>query len=364
MKHTSRRTVRPRPKRHVKSYTKSLASLLFTVLFGLFFYFFQHAEVHLPDPHATVTIASTDVSDNIKLTILEAIKNARKSITILIYSIHDPSIISALKSKAEQGIDVQVLYDPVASKDAALHLGPKIKALPVRSSRGLMHLKLISIDSEQAWIGSCNMTTDSLVLHGNLLAGFYSKAMAQVIEEKALQLQKLKPKNVEPKIITSESQSYEIYFSPEQGSIAEKRIQSLISSAQKTIRVAAYTFTNFKLAQSLVDAKSRGVDVQVIFDKESSKNTSQKAYILLKRGNVPTGTRIRQGLMHHKMAIIDDTTLIMGSSNWTKAAFTINDEITCIISPLNVSQATSIKKTWEAMFDNSTLRNSLTGYSL
>ncbi len=329
---------------------------LFIVLFALFSFLFRQNSYALPDPHASAVLYSSDTRQNLREVILQAIYSAKKSITILIYAIQDPSIISALKMKAAEGVNVSVLFDPVASIDAPWHLGKEIHAIPVRSGHGLMHLKLISIDGEQAWIGSCNLTRDSLSLHGNLLAGILSPPLAEIIEQRAKEMQGVVPKNRAPFQIDAKDQHFELFFSPQQGKQALNKIDSLLKSARKTIKVASYTFTHPDLAQDLIDAKIRGVSVQVLFDKDSSVNTSKTIFQKLKKANVPIGVRKAQGLMHHKFAWIDDEILIMGSANWTKAAFTKNDEITCVISPLTEEQHETMKKTWDAMVENSTLQ--------
>jgi phosphatidylserine/phosphatidylglycerophosphate/cardiolipin synthase-like enzyme len=43
--------------------------------------------------------------------------------------------------------------------------------------------------------------------------------------------------------------------------------------AQKTVYVQAYSFTTAPIAQALVDAHKRGVDVQVILDKSQPRST-------------------------------------------------------------------------------------------
>ena len=334
---------------------KRLGIVLFFIFLSCFSCLFRNSEITLPDSVATTTLYSSDTHQNLQQIVLQAINRANQSIVVIIYSLQDPVIISALKNKAAQGVHVTVLYDPVASIDAAWHLGEKIKALPVRSSRGLMHLKLISIDKKEAWIGSCNLSTDSLLLHGNLLFGFSSETMAQLIELRALQLQKIEPQQALPYCIQGKKQDYQIFFSPQQGKLALDKIEALIQSAQKTIKVASYTFTNDRICQNLIDAHKRGVQVQVIFDRDSAAHTSLKTIQKLQRAHVTTSVRKIQGLMHHKFAVIDDTTLIMGSANWTKAAFTINDEITCVVHPLTPTQQDIMKKTWDAMVESSTL---------
>jgi len=59
-------------------------------------------------------------------------------------------------------------------------------------------------------------------------------------------------------------------FSPHHGGTA--LIVRTIGEAQKSIRVAAYTFTSRTIAQALADAHQRGVNVQVVLNE--SQRTS------------------------------------------------------------------------------------------
>ena len=137
--------------------------------------------------------------------------------------------------------------------------------------------------------------------------------------------------------------------------MALNKIKKLIDSAQKTIQVASYTFTHMDLCDALIRAHKRGVHVQVLFDKESSNYTSQKVFQKLKKAHIQVYTRTIQGLMHHKFSLIDNEYLITGSANWTKAAFSINDDISMFIYPITNPQKNFMKKNWDEMMCHSTM---------
>ena len=79
----------------------------------------------------------------------------------------------------------------------------------------------------------------------------------------------------------------------------------------------------------------RGVSVEIIFDKESNmENKSSVIGYLAKYNNISvcllSGVKARNGkssgIMHQKMAIIDDEILVLGSANWSRNAFENNFE--------------------------------------
>ena len=108
-----------------------------------------------------------------------------------------------------------------------------------------------------------------------------------------------------------------------------------IGSAKKELLVAVYAFTNDDLANALVQAKKRGVAIQIVLDREfdlanpSSKGKffdAQKIPVRRISGAKPVGADKDGGLMHQKFAIIDRNVVLAGSYNWTYAAENSNDE--------------------------------------
>lgn len=108
-----------------------------------------------------------------------------------------------------------------------------------------------------------------------------------------------------------------------------------IEKAQKEILIAVYAFTSDELGRAVVQAKQRGVSVQVILDREfHAKNEKSKGVFLeqhkvaIRRisGMRPTAADKEPGLMHQKFAVIDRKTVLTGSYNWTHSADSLNDE--------------------------------------
>ena len=99
------------------------------------------------------------------------------------------------------------------------------------------------------------------------------------------------------------------------------------------------------------------MQVRIIYDKKSNqKNNHSTIGYLAKLKNIQTcfleGKRSQNGkyngLMHSKMAIIDDKHLILGSANWSKSAFEANYETLAILKNKEFIQ--KAQKEFEAMF--------------
>ncbi len=71
------------------------------------------------------------------------------------------------------------------------------------------------------------------------------------------------------------------------------------------------------------------------------------------KGNVPLNVNTGQGLLHYKTMVIDDSILVNGSANWTKAAFTQNEDCYFVLSPLSDSQVLFVKEMWKQIMNNS-----------
>ena len=102
-------------------------------------------------------------------------------------------------------------------------------------------------------------------------------------------------------------------------------LSTYLGMAQETIKVWMYTFTNRTLMKALVEARSRGVTVQLITDKESLStiyiHEMAAAGIKCTHHNLTNTAK-----MHHKFAIVDQFLLINGSLNWTAKGVKQNHE--------------------------------------
>lgn len=120
----------------------------------------------------------------------------------------------------------------------------------------------------------------------------------------------------------------DVYFSPRGG--ATEAIVREISKAKHTIQVQAYSFTSTPIAKALLDAHKRGVKVEAVLDK-SQKSAKYTSATFLKNAGIPVYIDDKHAIAHNKIIIIDQSTLITGSFNFTKAAEEKNAENLLII---------------------------------
>jgi phosphatidylserine/phosphatidylglycerophosphate/cardiolipin synthase-like enzyme len=115
----------------------------------------------------------------------------------------------------------------------------------------------------------------------------------------------------------------DVYFSPNGG--ATTAIVKELDAAKKEILVQAYSFTSKPIAKALLDAKKRGLKVEVVLDKSQRREKYTSADFVAHAG-IPIWIDDQHAIAHNKIMIIDRKTLITGSFNFTKAAEEKNAE--------------------------------------
>ncbi|MFQ5728882.1 MAG: phosphatidylserine/phosphatidylglycerophosphate/cardiolipin synthase family protein [Waddliaceae bacterium] len=342
--------------RHLSTTIK--ATFWIAVLSFFLFSFFQIGrtitKARIPQPGAPAELYSTQTRDDLKLTFSQAINEAENSVLLIIYSLKDSKIIQALKKKSEERINVEVICDTEASRGVARKLGSKVKT-SLCKGKGLMHQKILVIDNKKVWIGSANMTPTSLRWHNNLVTGLQSPKLAANIKEKAhIMIEEGRVRPVTTEDFNVGDQKAEMWFLPDNPTGAY-RIRQLFRTAQKTIRIAMFTWTRLDFADDIVKAQKRGLDIQVAIDAQSGGGVSAKVVERLQNGGVPV--RLSKGgpLLHYKFMVIDDRILVNGSANWTKAAFTQNDDCFIILYDLTEDQQQFLDNLWSVIREESTL---------
>lgn len=119
-----------------------------------------------------------------------------------------------------------------------------------------------------------------------------------------------------------------VYFSPKGG--CENAIVTEMNKARREILVQAYSFTADPLSYGLVEAKKRGVDVEVILDRSNEVERYSDLNILLDNGMHPL-IDAEHAIAHNKIMIIDQKVIITGSFNFTNQAENQNAENLLII---------------------------------
>jgi len=133
----------------------------------------------------------------------------------------------------------------------------------------------------------------------------------------------------------SQVSNVEVFFCPVD-SCANHLIEK-IDSAKVSLYIAVYSFTHDGIADAVVRAKARGVDVKVIFDKDQSMNDASDDEFLAQAG-VFVSRRNGSGYMHNKFSVIDGLFVATGSFNYSMNADTKNEENLVFIENSKIAQ--------------------------
>lgn len=98
-----------------------------------------------------------------------------------------------------------------------------------------------------------------------------------------------------------------------------------INDAKKSIRIQAFSFTDKAIANALIDAHKRGVDVKLILNK-TNVNSAQSAKDIVINAGIPVKFDYPRGIAHNKVMIIDEENLVTGSYNFSENAYKNNTE--------------------------------------
>jgi phosphatidylserine/phosphatidylglycerophosphate/cardiolipin synthase-like enzyme len=111
--------------------------------------------------------------------------------------------------------------------------------------------------------------------------------------------------------------------------------------------------TSAPIAKTLLNARKRGVKIEVILDKSQKTQKYSSATFLYNQG-IPVKIDVKHAIARNKVMIIDGETLITGSFNFRKAAEENNAENLLVIKDRKLAERyienwKKHERHWEAM---------------
>ncbi len=145
-------------------------------------------------------------------------------------------------------------------------------------------------------------------------------------------------------------------FSPGvSGPTAESVVLQAINGSKKSIHLAAYSFTSKPIAEALVAAHKRGVEVKALLDKSNKAKAGKQNYSgaqFLANMGIETRINSRYAIQHNKFMVIDGTSVETGSFNYTTAAAKRNAENALLITDAP-DLAKNYEREWQRLWDES-----------
>jgi len=264
------------------------------------------------------------------------INSANSSIHCAFYDINLENIIASLSGKSKS-IDVKLVIDSSNYEEQIKGDGFKLD-----TDKQLMHNKFCVIDSNVVITGSFNPTYNDNYYNNNNIIVAYSNFLAKNYENEFSELWDGNfgegDKVLHPVLYINDIKT-ENYFCPEdcqlQLSAISKdsglsKIIDLIRNANESIKTASFTFTHEIIANELLKADSRGINVTILTESRQ-RNVMGSQYERVKGFGLDIKLDGNKRTMHHKFMLIDDKIVITGSPNFTLGGFNKNDENFLII---------------------------------
>jgi phosphatidylserine/phosphatidylglycerophosphate/cardiolipin synthase-like enzyme len=266
-----------------------------------------------------------------------AIDQAQVSVDMAMYNLSLPSIRDALLAAYRRGVDVRLVVDDATYKDdAAIQLRQAGIEVISDQRQELMHNKFTVLDGQEVWTGSLNLSTGGTYSDYNNLVRICSTRLAEdytaEFEEMFLgnQFGSNSPINTKYPRITLDGHTIEVYFLPEDD--VEDRLLDLVGSAQESVDFLAFSFTLDYLAETMIDLEREGVTVRGVMDAGQAASNQGGEYERLVDAGLEVYLDPFDGLMHHKVIIIDGQTVVFGSANFTRSGLYNNDENLIILN--------------------------------
>ncbi|MCX6079641.1 MAG: phospholipase D-like domain-containing protein [Chloroflexi bacterium] len=295
-----------------------------------------------------------NTTDGIDQYVIPLINQAKKSIDVASFDLNLPSFINALADASKRGVQVRIVYD---GKNGNQKLeanrtedGKEFDAIAVLNnadiapvdggrSSGLMHDKMIIIDSETLFMGSWNMSYNDTFRNNNnllkitnpqLIANYQAKFNELFIDQRFGTHATVGALNSQMNI---DGVQVENYFSPSDQVTA--KLVAYVNNAKKSIHFMIFTFTDKDIASAMIERYNAGVDVSGTIE---DRGASQGAFVPLFCAKVPTKVDGNKYTMHHKVMVIDESIVITGSFNFTNAADNENDDNIIVIHDPTVAR--------------------------
>lgn len=275
---------------------------------------------------------------------LNQINNSKKSIDIALYGWDNtPAIYNALIKAKARGVKIRIVYDS-SSKSHYPALNEFVKIANKKSTdtpKIIMHNKFMIFDNSKVITGSMNFSNTGFsgfntncifFINSNIVANIYLKEFEQMLQGK-FHTSKSKLEN---QTVVLNNTKITPLFSPKD-KIITNDIIPLINSAQKYIYIPAFIITHDDFANSLINAKKRGVDVKIIIDATNIYAKKSKVKTL-RNSNISVKVENYAGKVHSKSIIIDDKYIIAGSMNFTNSGENKNDENVLIIQDSSLAR--------------------------
>ena len=294
-------------------------------------------QVYFNEPDAGVD--RSDYVDGIDAPLASAIDAAERSLDIATFELNSKLIYEAILAARRRGVAARIVTDDrhgLKSDSNTALLDLRAAGVPIVTDNrsGLMHNKFMIIDERAVWTGSWNYTLNGTYRNNNNVLVLESAGAAAAYKtefDEMFERGEFGARSSNDGVISMAGDPGEIsiIFAPEADEIAA--LKASIGAAQSSIRFMSFVFSLDELAGAMIE-KMTDPDfvLRGVFEERNSMASWSQLPALY-----CAGAQVRQDgnryILHHKIIIIDNDTVITGSFNFSKSAVQNNDENIVII---------------------------------
>jgi phosphatidylserine/phosphatidylglycerophosphate/cardiolipin synthase-like enzyme len=303
-------------------------------------------DVYFTDP---LLINNPDViTDSIEENLIQLINNAQTSIHIASFEFNLTPVAEGLIAAKNRGVDVKwvaddengLAYDIQPGRGQfSLLTGAGIEVKDDAGRSALMHNKFWIFDQQIIWTGSTNITVNGIFKQNNNVLVIRSPEVAYIFEREFQeiwngQLGPRAPSTINTQWAILEGTPLQVLFSAEDHVI--NNLIALVNDAKVDIRFLAFSFTDYPLAQSMIDRAKAGVDVKGVFETFGSTGTGSELKTFW-CADVPVRQDGNGSFLHDKIIIIDNSIVVTGSLNYSSHADDSNEENVVILDNAEIA---------------------------
>jgi phosphatidylserine/phosphatidylglycerophosphate/cardiolipin synthase-like enzyme len=265
-----------------------------------------------------------------------AIGEVQATLDIAAFEFDNEVLTQAVLDAHERGVTVRIVTDDehgLEEEDESIPLFIE-EGIPVvdDSRSGLMHNKFMIMDNTTVWTGSMNYTRNGVYRNNNHLLALRSQRAVQAyqteFDEMFIRSEFGTTSTEGTAEYTQDGTPVEILFASEDDVVGA--ITDEIALAEDRIRFMAFSFTHDEIGEAMMQAAANGITLEGIFELRGSQTEFSELGRMFCSGN-----DVRQDgngyVLHHKVILIDDHTVLTGSFNFSNNATTSNDENLLII---------------------------------
>jgi phosphatidylserine/phosphatidylglycerophosphate/cardiolipin synthase-like enzyme len=173
-----------------------------------------------------------------------------------------------------------------------------------------------------------------IIIHSRELAENYTAQFEKMFVQQ--QFGPARERGIPHPVLTIGGAPVENYFAPEDR--VAGRLIDKVRRAEKSIYFLAFSFTHDGLGEAIRERASAGVTVGGVFETTGSKREDSE-YGRMKSAGLNVHTDGNPYNMHHKVLILDERTVVLGSFNFSASADRSNDENVLIIEDAELARA-------------------------